>query len=133
MIFSLLVHSWFRLVINILIASMYIGFHVTISKFEVQMTSKLFLLVAGLKYINGGFKLVSGCVSGCGPILTLEKREKNHQNLIFKTLVIHPGTPFRNELRTCDSNLQNSNICTNIYHKINRSPNGPLIFRILKF
>ena len=34
-------HSWFTLVMNTLIASIGIGFQVTISKSEVQMTSKL--------------------------------------------------------------------------------------------
>ena len=38
-------HSWFRLVMNTLIATMEIGFQVTISKSEVQMTSNLFSLV----------------------------------------------------------------------------------------
>ena len=38
-------HSWFTLVMNTLIALMGIGFQVTISKSEVQMTSNLFSLV----------------------------------------------------------------------------------------
>ena len=38
-------HSWFTLVMNTLIASIGIGFQVTISKSEVQMTSNLFSLV----------------------------------------------------------------------------------------
>ena len=38
-------HSWFTLVMNTLIASMKIGFQVTISKSEVQMSSNLFSLV----------------------------------------------------------------------------------------
>ena len=37
-------HSWFRLVMNTSIASMEIGFQVTISKSEVQMTSNLLSL-----------------------------------------------------------------------------------------
>ena len=35
-------HSWFKLVMNTLIASMEIGFQITISKSEVQMTSNFF-------------------------------------------------------------------------------------------
>ena len=34
-------------------------------------------------------------------------KKEYYQNLISKTLVSHPGTPCRNELRTCDSKFFN--------------------------
>ena len=82
---------------NSLIASLEIGFQVTISKSTVQMTSNLF---------SSWSKIGQLC------ILTFLRMwwshfflKENHQNLIWKTLVSHPGTPCHNELCTCGSKL----------------------------
>ena len=102
-------HSWFTLVMNTLIASMKNGFRVTIFKSEVRMTSNLFF--PGLKKVNYGFTLFSGCG---GPILALKK--ENHKNLISKS----PRDP----LLQRDAHMQliffqrNVNIYAKIYHKI---------------
>ena len=61
-------HSWVRLVMNSVIASMEIGFQVTISKSEVEMTSTLFSLVKNRSIMDlcffSGFN---------GPIWAFEK------------------------------------------------------------